>query len=976
MQEKIEQLIKNIDLALDWLNRGTSGQYESRRLDLLEERRRLRRLRRSLCEKPAVAAFGESQKGKSYLIGNLLQKDKRPFTVRSGATGEDVNFVASVNPIGNKREATGVVTRFTSFGADSERYIPEYPVIIKLLSAADIATILADGYVNDLKDYQTYTVEQLNQTAASITERYGGRQILSEPIITEDDVLDIKQYLSTFAQSATSALRTSAYFDSLAQAARRIPVEELPGVLKYLWHENEVLTALYGRLLDALRRMGFSNEIYASLEDVRHYGDNKNTPMSVDCLNELDLDVPKRLMDVMLRRPSGGMKRVEGLPKCEISALCAETVYRIDGHFLNGSESYFCEATPSEEGNMHPESIAKLTALVEKDMFHHLDLLDFPGARSRLKLMEEFLDNFDRDAGASNSVQLLLRGKVAFLFNSYNENRAINILLFCHDHENPSVSDMYAMIDSWVQRYVGKTPEARSRTLDIYGGISPLFLVGTKFNIDMMESKQPEENNISALNQRWEGRFEKVVHRQVIKGSDMQWFGNWIKQGETFKNTYLLRDFKFSDCSSSGNNLYEGYEENAEHPSENRMRLTPSFYSDLRATFVSNEWVRKFFADPALSWDVAATRNNDGSLFIIDNLTRASRSAVPARNRQMEREIEEARRKTLDSLQGLYVSEDAEEMLADNIRKGVSIMRELDFATNSDNYFFGHLLQALMMDEPQTLAEVHRIIRSPQLVATTSDWKEYEIIRRRCSDFSGCADNDARWQRLIDRYFFRDREDASAFLSRHGVDQEVLFSGNFRRKNNSTVIADALVGRWCEKITSQSFRNELIADSGFDPAVFSDLTENICNAALHSPLRDVMEQSIAEYVNIVNVANVNENLVADLLASHINAFVSDLGASYLTEEEKENARKISDSRGLGIFNYMERQRKSEYTEEEIASLFDSLHDNDTALTPSFEVQYNSWLERMMLSFISHAELPDYDKEANRQIGVILENISR
>lgn len=973
MQEKIDKLIDNITRSLEWLKVNKGEQFESRSLDLIEERRRLGKLKKALGEKPAVAAFGESQKGKSYLIGNLLQKDKRPFTVRSGETGEEVNFVASVNPIGNKREATGVVTRFTSFAPGSNRYSVQYPVIIKLLSPAELATILADGYVNDLSDFRSYSMEELKTIASGIIARYSTQPVQSMPVITVDEVLDIKQYLATFAQSATTNLRTSGYFEAVATVASRIPEADLPEVLKYLWHENPVLTALFSRLLGTLRRLGHRKEVYASLESVRHYGDNKNTCMSVDCLNELDLPQPQRMMDIMLRQSDGSMVKVADVPKCEISALCAETVYRIDERYLSDVEEYF-QAPAGEGGAMQPESVRKLGTSVTKDLLREVDLLDFPGARSRLKLMEDFLSNMDEDAGASNSVQMLLRGKVAFLFNSYNENRAINILLLCHDHENPSVSDMYIMINSWVERYVGKTPEARKNTVNQYGGISPLFLVGTKFNIDMMESKQQEENNEQALHQRWEGRFEKVVHRQVIKGSDMQWFGSWVTPGETFKNTYLLRDFKFSDCSSSGNNLYEGYDETAAVPSEQRMRLTPDFYNRLRQTFTGNEWVRKFFADPALAWDVAATRNNDGALYIIDNLTRASHSAVPARLESMRKEIGEAAAKVKASLEGFYVDEDADRLLTDNIRKAAAIMREIDFTTNTDNYFFGHLMQALMMSESESLSIVHRLIQSPELVSTTTDWKEYELIRKRCSNFDGCTTPEQKWQRLIDVYFFRDREDAERYLQRRDVDPRMLFSGEFKKKNNSTAIVDAVLDEWHAKISGGDFRNLFTANSGFDPAVLADLIDNIRLVSRRCGLAEDMEQSIAEYVNIVNVANANENLVADLLASKINTFVADLGASTLSDAEMENARKISQSQNLRIFDYMERERKSEYSEEEMAALFDALHDNTESMTPSFDAQYYTWLEYVMLSFIAKVEVPDYNHEANDQLGKILEEL--
>ncbi|MDE6218278.1 MAG: putative virulence factor, partial [Muribaculaceae bacterium] len=146
MIQDIKSRINSINESLAWLKAYKQEHHETRFLDLMEERRKLNKIATALTEKPSIAAFGESQKGKSYLIGNLLQKDRKPFMVRSGETGEEVDFVMNINPIGDKKEATGVVTRFTSFTENSNRYVPEYPVIVKLFSIADIATILTDSY--------------------------------------------------------------------------------------------------------------------------------------------------------------------------------------------------------------------------------------------------------------------------------------------------------------------------------------------------------------------------------------------------------------------------------------------------------------------------------------------------------------------------------------------------------------------------------------------------------------------------------------------------------------------------------------------------------------------------------------------------------------------------------------------------------------------------------------------------------------
>ena len=154
MITKINAKIQAINESLDWLKQYKPDVYEQRFVALVQERSRLRKILEAKKENPGIAAYGESQKGKSYLMGNLLQQNGKPFMVSVPAENRKIDFVRSINPRGDKREATGVVTRFTAFnGNNKNRYSAEYPVLMKLLSVADIAMILCDGYFNDLMDY-------------------------------------------------------------------------------------------------------------------------------------------------------------------------------------------------------------------------------------------------------------------------------------------------------------------------------------------------------------------------------------------------------------------------------------------------------------------------------------------------------------------------------------------------------------------------------------------------------------------------------------------------------------------------------------------------------------------------------------------------------------------------------------------------------------------------------------------------------
>lgn len=976
MIQTINNQINCINDALAWIKKNKPDQYEVRFMQLIEERRKLRKLAKAEMENPAIAAFGESQKGKSYLMGNLLQKNGVPFMVKINGGKEEENFVQNVNPIGNNKEATGVVTRFTTFKDNDGRYNPELPVIVKLLSPSNLATILCIGYYKNVTDHKTYSDKDIEDFSQEILNKYKNLPDSGQTAFIEDDILEIKNYLSKYVTETQGLLRSN-YFDNLALVIRKIPTSEWVSVLKYLWHENHIVSAMFTRLINTLQKMSFANEVYTDIETVRHYGDNSNTIMSVDCLNGLDNAAWDKTANVSIKDSLGNMSTATGIPKCELAAVCAETIYKVEKDYVEDMMSYKFYDNP-QTGDMPRETLQKLNSPnIKKELLNSSDLLDFPGARNFLNLLEQFLDNKDEN-GTSNAVQMLLRGKVSYLFNDYSESRIINILLFCHDADQVAVNGMYIMVNDWVEKYVGRTFSERRKMIEMCGGTPPLFNICTKFNKDMIEDEHEVQNSDNALNQRWSGRLNKVLYTQAIKANDVDWFKNWDGPGNTFKNSYLLRDFKYSNCTGSGNNLYEGFKDSDPTPTETRLHLSAAFYDRLRQTFINNPDVQIFFKDPAMAWDLAATRNNDGALFIIDRLTLVAKNMHNARDTQFRQQIEECRTKLLDILNEYHVSENTDEKLQENIRKANSIIREMDFTCNDDNYFFGHLLQTLQITETKCLQIVHEIIQSGELGEKNNNFSDYEIILKRCRDFAGCNSPEECWDRLKMTYGMRTKEEAEAYLTRRNVEPSTLFSKNFKKKINSAHIADRVFDIWKSYIKSVDFKNKILTnpnpDRGFDDLVMDYLTDNIKQTSEYLRINEVMDAAIANYVNVINYFTINESLVADIMASTINGFVITMGYELLSEADVQNAIKIVKQYNLPVFDYINKERKSYFEEGELTTLFDDLTESPKTITASFEDNYYSWLEYMFVSFIAHIEIPEYDREANEKLKQIINNI--
>lgn len=962
MNNMINERIESIDISLDWIRKNRPEQFDQRFIQLVTKRRQLKRIADAEDENPAIAAYGESQKGKSYVMSNLLQKNGMPFMIK--ADGKLYNFIEQINPMVTNVEATGVVTRFSSFSRNPSKYDPQWPVLVKLLSPTDLAAIICDGYFNDVDNYELFSDDDIRTFTADITDRYRSKADVQDVVI-EDDILELQDYLKKYIGSKASPYWKSSYFIQVAKIIRKVPLEEIVTVFAPLWHNNDDLTALYLRLFNSLSKLSFADEVRVSIDAVLN---NRNTIMSVDCLKGLKKEVADNDMRVV--RIKLNDRVIDGFLKCELSALCQETVYKIEDEYLY-SESAYCMDMVS------PDVAPRVSkGIVKKDILAQNDLLDFPGARPRKSLMaENIADEID---------QILLRGKVAFLFNKYCEDFKINVLLYCHDHQNVGFSKMYIILNSWINEYVGSNEKKRKEKISSTG-VSPLFIIATKFNIDMAVKSNSAANKEDVLYKRWEDRFNKIMYKECLGGDSVTWFNNWTESGETFKNTYLLRDFKYSGCTGEGNGLYSGYSNTSGKEEKCLIKAAEidgqpvDFYNQLRDSFVSSPVVRKFFSDPAKSWDLSASINNDGALYIIEQLTVVASNMCKARSLQFAEKQEEVMQEVYAIMSDFYVPEDSGAVLEDNLRKAKAVARELDFTCNADNYYFGHLIKALQITEKDVYIMLHTLIQGSELNSKVNNYNNYELIRKSCgARLDECKSEAEKWNVLIDTYSFSSVSEAKSYLESKDVDYVSLFTLEYKKKINSVFISDAVMELWKEQLCSPEFMASVSGDGSFSNVVMSNLVENIIDTATELKLADRIESMISEYVNVFNIQTVDMTFIADMMASEINNFVIDLGYKYREKEQVDNIRMMASERSLHMFEYLGSERKSDYDEVELTSLFKSLNDSKDAVAPSVEYNYFNWKECVMLSFVSNSSISSMTAEeriANQHLKDILDTLN-
>ena len=976
MIQLIETQIENINKSIEWIKKYKKEQFDQKYISLVEERRKLRIMEKAERNNPGIAAFGQSQVGKSYLMNCILKNGDGAFLV--DAEDGQHNFVDEINPIGEGSEATGVVTRFSSYTRNEAEYDIKYPIRMSVLSVRDMISIICDTYFNEFDDYTTLGENEILQLCNDWKQQYGDKENMAQPMLSADDILNIKYYFKKHINNAQVYSTKTPFFDTLALIIEKISQEEFVKVFSILWNNNEEYTRLFTRSIDILRRLSFRDYIYLPMQAVLHNGTKEDTIMSVSCLKLLYTDNESMYNTTAFIKEGNTWQQLGTFTKSELCTVCSEVIIKIGEKFIstsgtfdtrmiseNSSSQLSVKLSEAIEGGVAQKetrmdnNTGENREVVTMNVLKYADLLDFPGARARGNMLLIQIKDHD------NLMYSFLRGKVAYLFNKYNEEKLINILLFCHHHKNVEAPQMWQLLDEWVKEYVGDTPDKRKVYIKQLG-VPPLFHIGTMWNLNL---QNPDNETVGKTDKSISSRWKERFITQLVEGCFKKagWVSNW--DGNEFQNCYMLRDYKFSTP------IYDGWEKNGK---ETRLVIDSDYYNRMRTLFIKSNDEHHLFSNPELSWDISSSQNNDGSLYILLQLAKVSAKINVVREDQIREQLKACCQIVFSIMRDYYKSTDTDAILEENVRRAKAIFREMDFTCNSDNYYFGHLIQALQLTETQSYRVVHKIMQSPELNKTVNSFQEYEIIRNSCrkagTPIEEAKSEEEKWECIIKIYGFFNKEEAESFLERKGIDVQKLFTGSYRRKLNSCIIADSVFDKWCSSIKSVEFLNEFSNEDSFDTSIMSNLVDELITTAISFDIKDRMADSIAEYVNVIAIHTANENLLADMLASMINNFVLDFGFSWLSDEEKAKAKKTCEKYNIPAFNYISKELPATFDEAALTAMFNEMSSSPKALLPSFEDNYNKWLEYMFVSFVAHLDIPDIDPEANNLIKMLLESI--
>lgn len=956
-QELIQNVTNQISSINNFISWADSHLQQSRREEtfkkLVNVRRQLKRLRFSLESNPAIAAFGESQKGKSYVISSLLARKGQQFMVNDPKTCESFNFVEQLNPITRDTEATGVATRFTkSYEVPND----SFPILVKVLSIADMLQILCDTAYNDVKSHSVIDREDIDEFMIAQERRYKGSPKVQD-VLDEDDIMNVREYVEEHVGiTKAKELLDSRYFDVLARIIPHVQPREWPQLMSKLWYDNSDITSLFIRMLQGYETLGFSKKVYIPISALLN---TTTTLMSSLCLQKLDVASPTTgNIDPNMGTDllTEDKKVVGGFSKSVLSSIAAEVVFQIPEETIAEELIYNTEGI-LDDGNRQRLLSKGWNKKVSKEFLNTVDIFDFPGARAALELQEEQIK-------IELNNKMMLRGKVRYLFNKYSDERLINVLMLCHDHMQNGPTVMPGLVEQWVKQNMGASVRERTAFLD-KSIVSPLFMIATKFNMDMSHSVQSGGDD--QIEKRWEDRYQKVLYEQVLQADSLSWFKNWTERGG-FKNTYLLRDYKWSGIN--GNRLFEGFETSGVETTE----IDTAFHQQLRQSFVTSPYVNTFFEDPELAWDAAATMNNDGATRIIENLGIVAANAKESRLYKYISEVKGLHAQTLQLMVEYYHDENDENVLQKAISRSGAIVAEFDVVCGKDNYFFGRMIQNLQVSENYVFDFYYNQLNNTKMIVER-DMKEYDLILSRCHGrISASNSYEDNLEILRQEYHYPTVLDCKEFFENvKGISLEKLFECNFKQKSNSEQLAEGIVAKWIEDVKAQK-NLKFYEAVGCNTLTVLDMIENIKAVVDTTNLTGIIAKTISPFVDAINVPHQILDMIADTTAEIINEFVVTFGYNYYTPEKIADLKLINEKNNLHLSFDYGMTDKVPMSNEELSDLFDDIRptEENTMLTslPSF-INYNKWIDLLLISFIASYNVPNYDVEANRQLGILL-----
>ncbi|MBP5540532.1 MAG: hypothetical protein J6X88_02675 [Bacteroidales bacterium] len=931
----IDRIEKNMQASCQLLEWDHNIESESRRQNwhrqIVDAQRDLRDMREALKENPSVAAYGESQMGKSFLVNAMLGCSGKNFIISDGTTNYD--FKHDINPSENgaQNEATGVVTRFSRHRTE-QTPPPPGKIRVKLLSIADIILILTEAWYNET-EHLAASESDVGTTVDKIRERISDTPLIEEsnPLVSEVDLSYIQSYArrsSRFIAETTIPIITF-----LRQNYGNVSREHTQKLLQLIWENNNEYNRLFGDLIKYRSELGNCHECYVNFSALqKKYG----TLLDVERLNEMYGENcpsrgPQYIPDVEISEtPSGPTRRFS---KPFFSALTAEVVIDIDS----------------------------AGEIPDRNFLNQLDILDFPGLKGSQHINDNTLH------AGNNLATVYRRGKVTYLFSKYSQTELIGSLLFCQNHNDYHAGKLGGVLKQWVETNVGSTPETRKTEINRLKG-SPLLIVSTYFNQNLDYYNESEDAD---LDDRWRRRFDRVLSDQVLKslGLPDHWFNSWDGPEQPFREIFLMRDFEHSTGIFKQDGRQEG------------EAFHPDYLARLKESFLSNKFVKERFKDAAARWDGAATPNNVGTEPILSYLNTVAPNMNQARQEKFRGKIDSLVAAIKKLIAEEYHDDDPAEDTKKAKKKSGSIIRGIDAGCGTKPWFFCNLMQDLTLPESTVRRKLHACLNSAnsdhQNPLTGPEASIYISAGLSTKD-----DREKNLHRLL-LYCGVDTEDeCRESLKEDDIKMDHLLSLTQVQKSIAEKLVEHIEQVWRDNLSGMVV-SQWAPHFNAIGLLASDIYELWTCEKLNAHKK--LTEEVDDIMNRINEGH-QVGIVANWIAMQLARFTAEMGYSWITSDTMEDIKKKNNDYSLNIDFEMSANELPATGVEMLGQISEAKrnllkvgvgytseeHKLQSQIPDNHDLW--QWENRLRIAEAILSGVRKYDEEANRQLGEIKANI--
>jgi hypothetical protein len=570
--------------------------------------------------KPTIAVFGPSQAGKSYLTAKICEGIDESVSVK---IDKDYDFLRQLNPAGG-RESTALVTRMTTH-RDVAKRKDQSRVHGSLLSLFDLIAIFANIYASDLKQKNEISRDMISTKIESVC----GSDILSQ-IHSSENWIDpgiiylkrVLSYLPFDLRPFTDLLKLP------AGSLEKMSAGQLTELFSSMWGEVDELSSLFEHLCEYLVELNFSSSIQIPVEA---FVPREISIIDVAILSDLQkLDSYNEQL-VQINPSCGGSLKI---PRPVLCALISEVEF-----VLNQPK------TP---------------------LLNSVDILDFPGARSRIRRDIQQYEESGVD-------KLFLRGKISHLFESASLRDEIDTLLLC---VKPGPMDI-ATLPETITRWIDGVAESQITRR--------LFILTTQFDLHFPDAAGQSKGD--------KERFDNAIFSAVLEPFAPT-EDSWI-YALNFKNTFPIRNPNYP---YNGFFLYEKSGREVALRDDALERI-----EELEKAFSESKNIKGYMHQISEKWASLMSPGDGGAYFLINDL--ASGDWEEIKNTRLILKQKELFLKIMSLLEPFAVHDDISKKLGQERQK-----------------FLQHFLKLQRLAEKRSLASFSEVftVRPLDLQASVS----------------------------------------------------------------------------------------------------------------------------------------------------------------------------------------------------------------------------------------------------------------